>query len=272
MSVSSASPAVALERVSFSYPDSGLSMRDVDLVVARGEMVAVIGPNGAGKSTLLRLMSGFLAPASGRSLCCGLDPRAGRRRDFARRVAFVSAQTELGFPYSVLEVVLMGRAPHVSGFHLESATDLAAAEAAMHATGTVELAGRQYDHLSSGERQRVCIARALAQEPELLLLDEPGAFLDIRQATAIYGILRRLNRTRGTTIVGVLHDLNLVPLYFDRVVMLKDGAVRASGRPSDVLTYANVRDVFETDVYVDRNTVTGTLNILPLPARADGSD
>jgi iron complex transport system ATP-binding protein len=142
----------------------------------------------------------------------------------------------------------------------------------MQATGTSELASRQFDHLSSGERQRVGIARALAQEPELLLLDEPGAFLDIRQAGAIYGILRRLNRTRGTTIVAVLHDLNLVSLYFDRVVMLKDGAVRANGRPSDVLTYANVRDVFETDVYVDRNTVTGTLNILPLPARADGSD
>jgi iron complex transport system ATP-binding protein len=244
-------------------------MRDVSLEVGRGEMVAVVGPNGAGKSTLLRLMSGFLPPRSGRSLCCGTDPRAMRRRDFARHVAFVAAQTTLGFPYSVLEVVLMGRAPHVAGFRLESAADLEAAESAMRATGTTELAGRQFDHLSSGERQRVCIARALAQEPELLLLDEPGAFLDIRQTTAVYGILRRLNRRLKTTVIAVLHDLNLVSFYFDRVVMLKEGGVRAMGRPSEVLTYANVRDVFETDVYVDRNTVTGTLNILPLPDPGD---
>ena len=257
--------AVLLENVCFSYPDSTLSMRDVSLEVARGEMVAVVGPNGAGKSTLLRLMSGFLPPKSGRSLCCGTDPRAARRRDFARRVAFVAAQTTLGFPYSVLEVVLMGRAPHVAGFRLESAADLDAAEAAMRATGTAELADRQFDHLSSGERQRVCIARALAQEPELLLLDEPSAFLDLRQTTAVYGILRRLNRGRRTTVIAVLHDLNLVSLYFDRVVMMKGGSVSAVGRPSEVLTYANVRDVFETDVYVDRNTVTGTLIILPLP-------
>jgi len=267
--VASESAAVLLENVCFSYPDSALSMRDVTLEVARGELVAVIGPNGAGKSTLLRLMSGFLQPKTGRSLCCGADPRHVRRSDFARRVAFVSAQATLGFPYSVLEVVLMGRAPHIAGFRLESPADLEAAETAMRATGTTELASRQFDHLSSGERQRVCIARALAQEPELLLLDEPGAFLDIRQATVVYGILRRLNRGRGTTIVAVLHDLNLVSLYFDRVVMLKEGAVRATGKPSEVLTYANVRDVFETDVYVDRNTVTGTLNILPLPERMD---
>ena len=261
--------AVSLERVSFSYPDSALSMQDVSVEILAGEMVAVVGPNGAGKSTLLRLMTGFLPPTSGRALCCGVDPRSARRRDFARRVAFVATQTPLGFPYSVLEVVLMGRAPHVAGFHLESPADLAAAGAAMEATGTAELAARQFDHLSSGERQRVCIARALAQEPELLLLDEPGAFLDIRQATVVYGILRRLNRSRGTTVVAVMHDLNLVPLYFDRVVMLKAGGVRASGPPSDVLTYANVRDVFETDVYVDRNTVTGTLNIFPLPDRSE---
>jgi iron complex transport system ATP-binding protein len=263
--------AVVLEKVAFSYPDSSLAMRDVSLTVARGEMVAVIGPNGAGKSTLLRLMSGFLPPKRGRSICCGVDSRTVRRQDFARKVAFVAAQTALGFPYSVLEVVLMGRAPHVAGFRLESEADLEAATAAMRATGTTELAGRQFDHLSSGERQRVCIARALAQEPELLLLDEPGAFLDIRQTTAVYGILRRLNRGRRTTVVAVLHDLNLVSLYFDRVVMLKGGAVRAIGRPSDVLNYANVREVFETDVYVDLNTVTGTLNILPLPEPSDES-
>jgi iron complex transport system ATP-binding protein len=161
--------------------------------------------------------------------------------------------------------------PHVEGFRLESDDDVAAAERAMEATSTSALAARYFDTLSSGERQRVCIARALAQEPELLLLDEPGAFLDIRQTTAVYGILRRLNRQHRTTVIAVLHDLSLVSLYFDRVVMLKDGKVVATGRPADVVTYQNVREVFETDVYVDINTVTGTLNILPLPEPGDVS-
>ena len=265
------SPIISLRDVGFSYPGRTLSMDGVTLAVERGEMVAIVGPNGAGKSTLLRLMSGFLAPSRGVAECCGGNPRRLRRREFAQRVAFVGLQTQLGFPYTVLEVVLMGRAPHVEGFRLESDEDLAAAERAMAATSTTALAERQFDTLSSGERQRVCIARALAQEPELLLLDEPGAFLDIRQTTAVYGILRRLNRGRGTTVVAVLHDLNLVSLYFDRVVMMKAGKVHAAGRPADVLTYQNVRDVFETDVYVDINTVTGTLNILPLPEPGDSS-
>jgi iron complex transport system ATP-binding protein len=266
-----ATSIVSLRDVGFSYPGGTLSMEGVTLSIERAEMVAIVGPNGAGKSTLLRLMSGFLSPARGVAQCCGTDPRRLRRREFAQRVAFVGLQTQIGFPYTVLEVVLMGRAPHVEGFRLESAEDLAAAERAMAATSTEPLAARQFDTLSSGERQRVCIARALAQEPELLLLDEPGAFLDIRQTTAVYGILRRLHRERGTTVVAVLHDLNLVSLYFDRVVMVKGGKVHAVGRPAEVLTYQNVREVFETDVYVDINTVTGTLNILPLPAPDDVS-
>jgi len=265
------STIVSLREVAFSYPGGTLSMDDVTLSIASGEMVAIVGPNGAGKSTLLRLMSGFLPPARGVAECCGGNPRQLRRREFARRVAFVGLQTQLGFPYTVLEVVLMGRAPHVEGFRLESDEDLAAAERAMAATSTVALAERQFDTLSSGERQRVCIARALAQEPELLLLDEPGAFLDIRQTTSVYGILRRLNRERRTTVVAVLHDLNLVSLYFDRVVMMKAGRLHAVGRPAEVLTYRNLREVFETDVYVDINTVTGTLNILPLPTPGDVS-
>jgi iron complex transport system ATP-binding protein len=239
---------VSLCDVGFSHPGGTLSMTGVDLTIAAGEMVAIVGPNGAGKSTLLRLMSGALTPSHGVVECCGADLRTLRRREFAQRVAFVGTQTQLGFPYTVLEVVLMGRAPHVEGFRLESREDVGAAERAMDATATSALAARQFDTLSSGERQRVCIARALAQEPALLLLDEPGAFLDIRQTTAVYGILRRLNRERRTTIVAVLHDLNLVSLYFDRVVMLKAGKVHATGRPADVVTYQNVRDVFETDV------------------------
>jgi len=260
-------PLVRLRDVGFSYPGGALRMSNVTLDVERGDMLAVIGPNGSGKTTLLRLMAGTLRPTSGAVQVCGFDPARSQRRLFARRVAVVTPQAPVGFPYSVLEVVLMGRAPHVEGFRLETSRDLDAAERAMEATHVLDLASRAFDTLSSGERQRVAVARALAQEPELLLLDEPAAFLDIKQQTALYDVLQVLHERDNLTVVSVLHDLNLASLYFDRVAMVKTGAVYAVGTPQDVITYAAIRDVFETDVYVDLNDLTGTLNVLPLPTR-----
>ena len=259
--------AIELEAVTFGYPGSDIRVGPVDVRVAPGEMLAILGPNGSGKTTLLRLMSGLLRPDGGRLRVLEQDPARGSRRELARRLAVVGQQAELGFPYSVLEVVLMGRAPHLEGFHLENAQDLAAAESALEATGLVHLAGRRFDTLSSGERQRVVVARALAQAPEVLLLDEPAAHLDIRQQTSLYDLMADLNRTRGLTVVSVLHDLNLASLYFGRVAMLRAGRLAALGAPEDVITYTSIREVFDTDVYVDINDLTGKLNVLPLPGR-----
>jgi len=264
-SETTAPAAIVLRDVSFRYPGSRAAMSWPDLTIGQGEMVAVIGPNGSGKTTLLRLVSGILHPHGGQIQVCGVDPRRAARREFARKVAVVGPHLSVGFPFSVLEVVLMGRAPHLEGFRLESERDLEAARSAMDATGVLALAGRTFDSLSSGERQRVAVARALAQEPRVLLLDEPGAFLDIKQQTALYDLLVDLNQRDAVTIVSVLHDLNLASLYFTRVAMMKCGRLHAVGTPEQVLTYARVRDVFETDVYVDTNDLTGTLNILPLP-------
>ncbi len=283
-----ADPIVALENVTFRYPDSDVLLQGLSLEVHRGERLAVVGPNGAGKSTLLKLLSGLLVPERGSVRVCGLDPARSRRSELARRVAVVGEQGAIGFPYTALEVVLMGRAPYVQGFRLESEADVEVARRAMAATGVAELESRCFDTLSSGERQRVAIARALAQEPELLLLDEPAAFLDIRQQAALCDLLADLNRRSGVTIISVLHDLNLVALYFDRVAMMAigDGATAegdcpevvgrpgkrprprrlyAVGRPEEVLTYAAIREVFATDVYVTINDLTGKLNVLPLP-------
>jgi iron complex transport system ATP-binding protein len=135
----------------------------------------------------------------------------------------------------------------------------------MAATEVAALSGRIFDTLSSGERQRVVMARALAQNPELMLLDEPAAFLDIKQQTVLYDLLVALNEERSMTVVSVLHDLNLASLYFDQVVLLSEGRVHAAGSPEDVITYASVREVYQTDVYVDINDLTGKLNVLPLP-------
>ena len=173
-------------------------------------------------------------------------------------------ETALDFPFSVLEVVLMGRAPHIGGFGFEGDRDLEAAERAMAQTGVADLAGRFFHELSGGEKQRVVIARALAQEPEILLLDEPTTFLDIRHVVEIFELLTRLSTERSLTLVIVLHDLNLAALYLTRLAFLKAGRVVACGTPDAVLDYRTIREVYETDVYVHRNDLTGKLNVLPL--------
>ena len=244
---------------------AGLRLEGIDLTVAAGASVALVGPNGSGKTTLLRLAAGELVPSAGRIEICGLDPSRSVRRELARRVAVVAAHATVGFGYTVEEVVLMGRAPWLEGYNLESDEDVEIARAAMQAMDVSHLAERVFDSLSSGERQRAAVARALAQQPELVLLDEPGAFLDIKHQVELYDVLLERSRTTGLTVVSVLHDLNLAALYFGHVAMLHGGRIFAQGPPDDVITYANVREVFDTDVYVDRNHLTGHLNVLPLP-------
>ena len=269
--------ALRFDGVSYSHAQgaaagtAALCLQNVDLTVEAGASLAIVGPNGSGKTTLLRLAAGELAASAGRIEICGLDPASSARREMARRVAVVAAHATVGFGYTVEEVVLMGRAPWLEGYHLESEEDVAIASAAMQAMDVAHLAGRVFDSLSSGERQRAAVARALAQQPELVLLDEPGAFLDIRHQVDLYDVLLERSRTGGLTVVSVLHDLNLAALYFGHVALLHEGRVFAQGAPDDVITYANLREVFETDVYVDRNHLTGHLNVLPLPrARAAG--
>jgi iron complex transport system ATP-binding protein len=254
---------VRVESVSFGYRDRAV-LRDVSLEVARGERFGVLGPTGSGKSTLVRLLSRVLRPSGGRISLGGRELSRYSARELARRVAVVPQETALDFPFSVLEVVLMGRAPHLGGFGFEGDRDLEAAERAMAQAGVGDLSGRFFHELSGGEKQRVVIARALAQEPEVLLLDEPTTFLDIRHVVEIFDLLTRLSAERGLTLVIVLHDLNLAALYLSRLAFLKAGRVVACGAPDTVLDYRTIREVYETDVYVHRNDLTGKLNVLPL--------
>ena len=248
--------------LSFRYSDSWV-IDDVSLDLAPGEMVGVIGPNGSGKSTLLRLLSGVLDPHRGEVLVQGRPLPSFSRRNLAQQVAVVPQETSIEFPFSVTEVVLMGRSPHLGGFGFADGRDLVIANAAMERTGVRELAGRSIHELSGGERQRVIIARALAQEAPILLLDEPGAFLDIRHEVEIYDILHDLQKA-GKAILTVLHDLNLAALYCERVALMKEGRVVCCGAPAEVITYANLTSVYEVEVYVDRNDITGAINVLPL--------
>jgi len=239
------------------------AVRNLSFAVRRGELVGVIGPNGSGKSTLIRLMSGVLHPWQGAIEILGKPLARYRSRELGQRVAVVPQETTITFPFSVTEVVLFGRTPHLGSFGFERERDLAAARQAMERTDVAPLANRLITELSGGERQRVILARALAQEPEILLLDEPSAFLDIRHQVEIYDLLRDL-KNDGITVVTVLHDLNLAALYCERVILLDRGEVARDGSPTEVMTYTMLTRVYGTDVYVTVNDVTQTLNVLPL--------
>lgn len=250
------------DRLSFGY-GADLVIDDVSLSLQPGEMLGVIGPNGSGKSTLLRLLSGVLQPRRGEVRLHGQSLASYTRREIGRAIAVVPQDTVIEFPFSVTEVVLMGRSPHLGGFGFEDDRDLEVARAAMRRTGVLDLAQRSIHELSGGERQRVILARALAQEADVLLLDEPAAFLDIRHEVEIYDLLQDLQR-EGKSIISVLHDLNLAALYCDRVVLLNRGRVFRIGLPADVITYSALTAVYETEVYVDVNSITGAVNVLPL--------
>ena len=243
-------PALSAEGVSFAYGSRPV-LRAVTLAVPRGAMLALAGPNGSGKSTLLALLAGTRRAQQGSIAVAGRPIGDYERRALARLVAVVPQDTVVTFPYTVAEMVLMGRAPHRPPLGLEGPRDVAIAEQVMAETGILHLARRRVNELSGGERQRVVVARALAQEPAILLLDEPTTHLDIRHAVEILDLVAAVNRTRGVTVVAVLHDLTSAALYFERIAFLRDGALVADGPPRDTITTATVRAVFDADVRID---------------------
>lgn len=254
------------EAAGFQYGDEP-ALRDVSLEVQPGEVVGLLGPNGSGKSTLVKVLSGILSPYQGSARVDGVEVKSTSRKELASKLAVVPQESTFGFPFTVLEVVLMGRHPHLAGLAFETERDVELARAALERCGAGHLAPRTIQELSSGERQRVVFARALAQEPRALLLDEPASFLDIRHQTELYDLVRELARNDGTAVLTVLHDLNLAAEYCDRIVLLQKGRVAASGRTAEVFTYANLTRVFETEVYVDTNDLTGQLLVVPLSGR-----
>jgi iron complex transport system ATP-binding protein len=228
----------------------------IDLAVGQNESIAVIGPNGSGKSTLLKLLAGIVTPGRGRVSIEGVPIHTLGRRALSRRMALVSQEGSGQFPFTVMDVVLMGRAPYLSGFQMERAGDLERARRAMETTDISNLADRPIGMLSGGERQRAFIARALCQDTPILLLDEPTAFLDIAHQVSLLSLIRRLHTSHHKTIVSVTHDINLAASFFDRIVILSGGRVFADGRPERVVTERIIEQVYGTTVLVDINPVT----------------
>jgi iron complex transport system ATP-binding protein len=243
-------------------------LRGVSMDLHAGEMLAIVGPNGAGKSTLLKVLGGTLARVRGSVELFGRPLESYDRRSLATLVATVAQENSIAFQFSVLEVVLMGRAPHLGAFHFETRRDLEIAHSALCHFDLLALARRPIQELSGGERKRVFLARALAQETKITLLDEPTAFLDLKHVADIFSRFRALCVERGMAVVATLHDLNAAALYADRVLLMKDGAAIACGTPEAVLTEQNLREVYDTEVYVGRNPSSGALVILPIAHRS----
>jgi iron complex transport system ATP-binding protein len=247
-------------------------LEGVDIEVEEGQVVAVVGPNGSGKTTLVRALSGILKPLSGTVRIGGADVHAITSRERARRIAVVQQSTPLQFAFTVREVVELGRTAYLTGLGSLSSEDRLAVEQAMGQAGVLDLASRDATTVSAGQLQLVAIARALAQKPQVLLLDEPTAHLDVTHQIEVMETVRRLVKADGFACLAVLHDLNLAATYGDRIVMIAKGRLRAQGPPSEVLTRANIASTFGLDVLVRRHPVSGAFFIVPLSVALSASD
>ncbi len=256
--------SIKVQEICFSYGREPV-LRNISFEVERGEFVSLIGPNGSGKTTLLKILIHLLIPQKGEVLIFNRNLNSYSRKDIARIIGFVPQDNVFVFPYTVLEVVLMGRTPYLKGIGFESREDVEIAFEAMKLTGTEHFANKPINSLSFGERQRVLIARALAQQPKIILLDEPNAHLDISHQIDIFSLLKTLSVEKRVTVISVSHDLNLVSSYSDKVILLSNGQIYAMGSPESVLTEENIRNVFNTDVLVDLNPATEKPRITLLP-------
>ncbi len=256
-------PAVRMESVAFAYPGREI-FRDLNLSLEAGEILGLMGPNSSGKTTLLKLMDGLLHPRRGKVFLEDKDLSRIPRAEVARQMAVVPQESEIPFAFTAGEIVLMGRAPYLRRFGWEKKKDLEIARESMDLTDVAELEDRPFAELSGGEKQRVLVARALAQQPRVILLDEPASHLDLKHQVALHELIRRLNREKNLTVLNISHDLNMAAEYSHRMVLLQRGSIYAIGTPSEVVTEENIQRVYETMVIVERNPVSGAPRVTPV--------
>jgi iron complex transport system ATP-binding protein len=240
-------------------------IKGLSLNINEGDFFVIIGPNGSGKTTLLRLATRVLKSKSGDIFYKDENILRMDLKEFCRKVAFVAGDVSTGFPLTVMELVLMGRIPHLKRLQFETKRDIEIAQEKLVLADALSLKDKRLDELSAGERQRVTLARALAQEPQLLFLDEPTSHLDIGHQIQILDLLKKLNRKNNLTIVMILHDLNLASAYSNRIALLDKGVIFKEGTPEEVLTYQNIEAVYKTVVLVNNNPLTGKPNVVLVP-------
>lgn len=255
---------IKVHNLSFQYHAEPI-LKGISMEVEKGDILGIIGPNGSGKSTLLKNINALLRPMEGTVMLEGKDLLEMNRQEIARYMAVVPQDTSVGFNFNAYEIVMMGRVPHLDRFQKEGKRDRQIVREAMELTSSWSFKNRPITELSGGERQRVILARALAQESQVILLDEPTAFLDISYQTEIFDLVKKLNQERNLTVIAVLHDLNLASQYCHHLLLLKEGKIYRMGTPREVITTSNIREVYGTRVIVGRHPLSGTPYVSLLP-------
>ena len=257
---------ITARELAYSYGDLHV-LQDVSFSVRQGDFFVIIGPNGSGKTTLLKCISGILRPRAGSLDILGAPIEKYSRKSLARSIALVPQTAPVDFPFTATEVVLMGRAPHLGILGVEHRQDIDMARQAMEFTGVDSLAHRKLDQLSGGERQRVMIARAICQEPKIILLDEPTASLDLAHQVRIMDLMEALRGERKVTIVMVSHDINLAALYGNRLMLLKQGRILSLGSPSEVLTFQTLEAAYGCPLLVDKSPLGDFQRVTLVPRK-----
>jgi iron complex transport system ATP-binding protein len=248
---------ISARNIKFSYEAKPV-MEDVTFSVDESQIVAVIGPNGSGKTTLLKIINGTLFPDTGQMFIDGKETIKWSRKEIAQKVAIVPQDSSVIFPFYAEEIVLMGRFPHLGRYRFEDKKDYRIVHEAMEKTDTLAFAARRLDELSAGERQRVMIARALAQEPKILLLDESTVFLDLKHQVQFLSLIHQLNTAQKLTVIFVTHDINLAAQNAKNIILLDSGKIYAIGTPAEVITAANIKEVYEVNSLVDKHPGDGS--------------
>ncbi|MBC2397710.1 ABC transporter ATP-binding protein [Clostridium tetanomorphum] len=253
--------SIVINNLHCSYGDKKI-LKNININFEKNKFHSIIGPNGSGKTTLLKNIQKILPIENNCIYIDGKDLNSFKNKDLAKKIASVPQNTNIDFDFSAMDIVLMGRTPYLKRFEKEKDTDLIIVKEAMEMTNTWYLKDKNINELSGGERQRVIIARALAQESEIILLDEPISNLDMHHQIDILDTIKYLNR--DITVIAVLHDLNLAAEYSDSLILLKNGNVLCKGTPKDVLTESNIRDAYNINTHIIKNPITGAPHIIPI--------
>lgn len=258
--------AITLSHVRHRYANADI-LKNLSFDILEKQFFIIIGPNGSGKTTLLKTIAGIEKPTGGKLSIFDRSIKTFSIRELSRTIAYVPQSTFLDFPFTVAEVVMMGRSPHLGLLGMETESDLDIAKQSMRFTDVEKLSHRNFNQLSGGERQRVYISRAVCQEPRVMLLDEPTAALDLGHQTRIMDLMDSLKDEKGMTIVMVSHDINLAALYADRILLMKDGQTVIEGDPSEVLTYENLETAYGCTVLVDESPLGKRPRITLVPRK-----
>ena len=258
--------AITAKNLSYSFGEN-LVLKNVSFHVPRGDFFIIIGPNGSGKTTLMKIISGILKPQNGELKILNRSIDQYHRKALARTIAFVPQMLFVDFPFTVTEIVLMGRSPYLGMLGFEEEKDMEIARQAIAFTGLENLAHRKLDQLSGGEQQRVFIARAICQEPDIILLDEPTASLDLAYQVRIMDLMEQLKNEKGITVVMVSHDVNLAAMYADHLLLLHKGQVLCQGLPDEVITYQTLEAAYGCTLLVDESPLGKSPRVTLVPRK-----